>query len=749
MNQNDARARILPTEGGGWEPIAGNELERLLEKRFASNQSARRAVRESTLRILRRCINPAMRDGGNNNTGLVVGYVQSGKTMSFTAVAAAAHDNGFRCVVVIAGSSLTLADQNKDRLAKDLDIGVDFRRPWHRGHNPTTAQLHEVNTALAGWADGRRRKTLLLTSLKHHQHVQNLGILLEALGDTAAPMLIIDDEADQISLNTRVNENTESANYSQILGLRDRAPRHTYLQYTATPQANIFIPLWDRLSPSFCEPLDPGAGYVGGHRVFVDREDAIVRIISQPDLQLSEDLLEAPPSLFQAMRIFFLGVAQGLLSESLTGELPEPPNRSMMVHPSRSQNSHLVFANWIRIAMDGWCRALQDVHDRSIQLDAFQQAYADLVETDTTGQLATFDELAAFLPEAIAHTQVREVNARPGIDRTDWSTEWGQAYSWILVGGQNLDRGFTVEGLTVTYMPRDIGTGQADTIQQRARFFGYKRSYEDLCRIYLDADARRAFSAYVRHERSMRAFLERNRERLAEASIPREFELDAQLRPTRPAVLVDNPRRYVLRNGWLTQKSAIERVSRCRENGAAVQQFVSQRGGLSDLTDTSWVHDPNGIRNDHRHSGLTNIPLRDLYEQVLAGVVLPEAEEHLQWQVALAMIANALDEHRDLMAHIIVMRPNSEPFRGVDDFGCIKKVFAGPYPGRPPYTYAGDAEVHLDDVTLHLHHFDIGHGSDTSAATDRHVLKQRVPVLALWLGERVNRPMIRQDQAAS
>ena len=75
---------------------------------------------------------------------------------------------------------------------------------------------------------------------------------------------------------------------------------------------------------------------------------------------------------------------------------------------------------------------------------------------------------------AFRNTRVLEVNARGG--RTP-PVDWRSAYGWILVGGQAMDRGFTVEGLTVTYMPRGIGVGNADTVQQRARFFGYKRRY--------------------------------------------------------------------------------------------------------------------------------------------------------------------------------------------------------------------------------------------------------------------------------
>lgn len=740
-----ASATVLGTTSPEWEPVVGRELQSLLQKKFPNNEPANRAVRASTLNILRRCVDPTGVDGASN-TGLVVGHVQSGKTMSFTAVAAAAHDNGFRSIVVIAGSSLNLADQNQDRLASDLGIGEWFDRPWHRKHNPTLAQLHELQTALSGWENGRG-KTLLLTSLKHHRHVQNLGRLLEALGELASPMLIIDDEADQISLNTRVNQQDESANYAQILGLRDRAPRHSYLQYTATPQANIFIPLWDRLSPDFCELLTPGAGYVGGHRVFVERGDDLVRIISRTDLDRADDLNDSPDSLFQAMRIFFLGVAQGLVRYNETGERPEPSNRSMMVHPSRSLSSHHVFAGWIRTAKHSWRRVLQDPTDpdRANVVEEFRTAYEDLARTNQHGTLAPFEVLVDLLPEWIGRTQVREVNARPGADRTDWSTEWGQEYPWILVGGQNLDRGFTVEGLTVTYMPREIGTGQADTIQQRARFFGYKASYEDLCRVYLGPDARRAFEVYVRHERSMRDFLDRHQHRLSDPSIPREFELDPQLRPTRPQVLVDNPTRYTLRGGWLPQQGAMDRIQRCRQNGSLVADFVRKRVAVQ-LESASWIADASRIRNDHRHAGVTNLALREVYQELLASIVLPDPDEHTRWQVALSMIANAIDEHEDLAASVILMRPDSDPFRGVDENHRIKQVFAGAYPGRAPYAYLGDRDVHRDDVTLQLHCFDLGSGADSDSAHGREVRETRVPIVALWLGERVNRPMIRQEQ---
>src|SRR6185437_349048 len=103
-------------------------------------------------------------------------------------------------------------------------------------------------------------------------------------------------------------------------------------------------------------------------------------------------------------------------------------------------------------------------------------------------------------------TEVLEVNARPQTPQPDWKN----AYPWILVGGQARDRGFTVEGLTVTYMPREIGVGNADTVEQRARFFGYKRRYLGYCRVFLESTVRNAFRFYLEHERDIRTRLQQH-----------------------------------------------------------------------------------------------------------------------------------------------------------------------------------------------------------------------------------------------
>ena len=98
-----------------------------------------------------------------------------------------------------------------------------------------------------------------------------------------------------------------------------------------------------------------------------------------------------------------------------------------------------------------------------------------------------------------------EVNASRG--KTP-EIRWSDFYSHILVGGQAMDRGFTVEGLTVTYMPRPLATGQVDTTLQRGRFFGYKGSYLGFCRVWLDQANIDAFRAIIEHEEDVRRRLE-------------------------------------------------------------------------------------------------------------------------------------------------------------------------------------------------------------------------------------------------
>ena len=482
---------------GLWEPNVGPEILDFLGNLKNVPRNSRDKMRDDAGSILAKGIDPTAT--ASQETGLVVGYVQSGKTMSFEAVAALARDNDFQIVIVVAGRSTSLLEQSTGRLRRDLRIDEPDRpRNWFLFKNPSNDDgiIQAISGVLDNWRDSRMpksyKKTILITVLKQHQHLGNLTALVRALNIQKVPVLIIDDEADQASLNTEVAKRDESTTYRRLTELRKELPNHTYLQYTATPQAPLLISIIDSLSPNFVQVLEPGDAYVGGQEFFADNR--YIRVIPPKDVPgRSNPLIEPPETLMEALRVFMLGVTAGLANQD-TG------NRSMLVHPSHRTAQHRQFYNWVRNIIDAWKRILDwpdDNPDKRELIEDFREAYADLAKT-AESDLPAFADLTPNLPLAFRNTIVWEINASSG--RTP-QVDWRDSYGWILVGGQAMDRGFTVEGLTVTYMPRGIGGGNADTVQQRARFFGYKRPYLGYCRLYLEQGKLNAFRSYVETRR--------------------------------------------------------------------------------------------------------------------------------------------------------------------------------------------------------------------------------------------------------
>jgi len=501
--------RVIPEglpPGARWQPIVSTETLELLDHLQMVGESRERLQTEAA-NILAKCVPPV--PVTEHATGLVLGYVQSGKTMSFTTVAALARDNGYRMTIVITGISKPLFVQSETRLKNDLRLQVRPDRKWQHYSNPRAndSERRSITDTLADWIDlsvpEQERRAVLITVMKNHAHLNGLIQLLTLLPLENVPVLIIDDEADQAGLNTQVNQGSESPTYRRLQALRAAVPHHTFLQYTATPQAPLLINLIDVLSPRFAELLTPGPAYVGGRQFFID-QPTLVETIPVGDIPTTQNHLNSPPdTLLQSMRLFFLGVAAGLVQTRGRG------NRSMLVHPSLSRTGHRQYTHWVTTIKEAWKNTLEDRNspDRNQLLDDFRPPYDDLAAT--VPGLPTFDALVERLLHAIRQTRVEEVNARQGATP---QIDWRAAYPYILIGGQAMDRGFTVEGLTVTYMPRNVGVGNADTVQQRARFFGYKRDYLGYCRVYLEAGVRDAYRLYVQHEEDLRQRLAEHRD---------------------------------------------------------------------------------------------------------------------------------------------------------------------------------------------------------------------------------------------
>ena len=574
------------------------------------------------------------------------------------------------------------------------------------------------------------KMTVLATVLKHHQRLGNLTQLLQAVGMGGVPVLIIDDEADQASLNTEVAEGEESTTYRRLMALRDALPLHTYLQYTATPQAPLLISIVDSLSPNFVEVLTPGDGYVGGCDLFADNQN-LVRTIPHADVPTNVDPLPAPPdSLLEALRIFMVGVAAGLMLGGNRG------NRSMLVHPSHLTAQHQEYYNWVRDIFEEWKRilGLSDTDpDKQELTEELRAAYNDLEDT-VEGGLPPFDDLAPTFRFAFRRTRLLEVNARAG--RTP-EVDWGSSYGWILVGGQAMDRGFTVEGLTVTYMPRGIGVGNADTVQQRARFFGYKRGYLGFCRVYLGPGTHRAFQRYVEHEEDMRAQLEIIRDSGRSLNDwKRAFVLDTALRPCRQNVLEFDYVRGRFSDDWVAPRVIPATDAVLQANRRTVAEFLAVTPFAAD--------EGHAARTDtQRHEVAVGLTLRDVMERLLIPMRITSSRDSQRITGLLLQLSHALEGNSDEFCTVYRMSPATGRERGVNASGEVTNLFQGQAPVYPAEqrgeVYPGDRAICKDDqVSVQIH---------TLALTrDGLVVGENVLVLAVWVPARLAVGWIDQDQ---
>mgnify|MGYP006270473507 CR=1 FL=1 len=675
-----------------WHPEEGEEVSQLMATLNVSEDS-KQSILEEAKGILSRCVPPTAQD--NNETGLVIGYVQSGKTMSFTTVTALARDNGYQMIIVIAGTSKNLLAQSEARLRRDLRLDVRVDRKWQLFVNPDEQQsnVSVISDTLMDWqdeyVDDSQRQSILITVMKNHHHLRHLRDLLIQLDLSNVPTLIIDDEADQASLNTQVNEDDQSTTYSRLLELREQIPSHTFLQYTATPQAPLLINIIDTLSPNFARILEPGDNYVGGRDFFLERENQLIRLI--PDNEIlgrEDDRIEPPPTLLDAMLLFYVGVAAGMIVDRGRG------NRSMIIHPTHRTDGHQRYYDWVQNIERRW-RQILDLNDfdpdKEEFLEQIQQVHERLFHT-VENIPPLNEDFHQQIKRAIRRTRVIEVNSRSGATP---EIDWRGNYSYILVGGQALDRGFTVEGLTVTYMPRSVGVGNIDTVQQRARFFGYKRHYLGYCRVYLGDETRRAYTSYVEHEEDVRNSLKDfAHEGNPLASWKRAFLMPRGLRPTRNSVIDVDYVRGGYADTWFDFKMPHYTLASAASNFELVNEFINQ---IDLRDDNDYLQSTSSF---HHHRKNTNISLEFVQREFLSNFrVLHQADSERFTGLRL-QIRHYLEENSDATCSIYLMGGENGPGtmreRGTRATGEIRQLFAGAFLRNRvahPEIYPGDREI--------------------------------------------------------
>jgi hypothetical protein len=479
-------------------------------------------VDNSSTKVVAHLANPALDQ--IDTRGLVLGHIQSGKTTNFTAVISKAADAGYRLFIVLSGVSNSLRRQTQLRLDEQLLernplnwIGLTDHRDMGR---PQRFQYAGLNApSLRTVAVVKKNTTRLDNLIEFLRKAQKVGAL------NNCPILVIDDEADQASLSPKMTEAERTAINDRIVTLLTEFPRVAYVAYTATPFANFFVdPKYpENLYPrDFIISLPEPTGYFGPKQMFgVTDQDLpdldVVRLV--PD---AESVLILPPrskaaaedfepqmtkSLRDAIRWFFLATTVRRIMRS-----GNQPHSTMMLHTSERVTQHLRL--W-KVVSKEVVRMRNAVDSGDLtEINAFTDLWnleSVAVDSEMYGyEYPSMEEILLELPvtlKAMGDVSKPEnetccivIDNGSAAKRLLYDNDSPKAV--IVVGGNTLSRGLTLEGLVSSVFVRSISL--YDTLLQMGRWFGYRRGYESLPRVWMPRNVADRFAHLSRVEIEMR-----------------------------------------------------------------------------------------------------------------------------------------------------------------------------------------------------------------------------------------------------
>ena len=502
--------------------------------------------------------------------GLVLGYVQSGKTQNFTALISKAADCGYKLVIVLSGIDNELRKQTQMRIRRDIlgakpdfsELGVpvpqprweyftdeenDFRRP--------STSASEVLTNLS---------PCCLVVKKHAGVLQKvinwLSPAAEEMKQNPPPTLIIDDEADQASINTRGEDYDPTIINGRIRSIiKLFESRCRYVAYTATPFANFFINSkayadefgHDLFPEHFLRALPLPAGYVGTADIYglpsgilrnanEVRPAGICRLVTdRPDDFGQAHAKNVPEGLYHAVLSFYIGTAVTGLQRGKD----EPC--TMLVHVSHLNDDQEDNDSTVNACLEDLQSRVLSVTSSIHLRSEFEKLYRDdfmpgsMARSASAKALPAFDdvwvEVERLLNDSVM--QVRVVNGqRDSAPDFESPNSPDRDFKGILVGGNLLSRGLTLKNLLVSYFLRR--SAQADTMLQMARWLGYRRDYLHLMRIYTTIESQRDMEEIAGAEQDVRNQIDQME---AEGKTPREFAVRVRIRqdllPTRRAAM--------------------------------------------------------------------------------------------------------------------------------------------------------------------------------------------------------------------
>lgn len=499
------------------------------------NESVIDALSDVSDEILDLCGNPA-EEGVWKRKGLVLGDVQSGKTSNYLALCNKAADAGYKLIILLTGTIESLRKQTQERVDAGF-VGLNSRNVLQK--NPekkfigvgninsnrtaypftdiisdfSSTKLQSLNFKITGLDE-----PVILVLKKNKSVLENLATWLSTRNTSKIgekidlPLLLIDDEADNASVNTRKEDESPTAINNAIVEVLKLFNRSSYVAVTATPFANIFIdPDLDKgadefnLFPSdFIYALSAPTNYIGTNKIFgeeaqyadalepiddVEIDDTKGEYVFRSKAKSRHQVPYIPESLKEAIKYFLLVNAVLDLDGSTHS------HRSMLVNVSQFVAVQGQLYDFILEYLRKMKSKIQSYSKLGYEEAIKNSSIADLKSTwDWYGLESkteySFKEILCVLYEATTPIEVRLVNQKAkekGIERLDYEPYKECGLRVIAIGGNSLSRGLTLEGLSVSYFDRN--SQMYDTLMQMGRWFGYRKGYDHLFKIWMEPEA--------------------------------------------------------------------------------------------------------------------------------------------------------------------------------------------------------------------------------------------------------------------
>lgn len=484
------------------------QVKALLEKQIPDPEEVAE-IGGTANNVAGRWVDPLGPDAQSN--GLIYGLVQSGKTAVLTYTGAIGADTGYKALIVLTADNNPLYAQTLGRVRQALP-GMDII---------AKTELADA----ASFAKRIRSGTCAVVVSKNAAVLKRLIDNFAIAKLTGLSCLIMDDEADQATPNTRawLDDKTRSKINEQISIIRGFFRRNTYLQVTATPQALFLQPCGNELRPEFTVLSQPGADYVGGTQFFGEGA-ALIREFPLSDLAVlapapqPKPSATAPKSLLEALDCF-------MVAATFKRSAEPDQNCAFLCHVSARVADHRHMVGVMRRYKSDLSHDLKQ--GNAATTARLKRAYEDLCKTCEPLRRADFETLIERISFFAPGIDVKLVNGQ-----TDDDAAVGSPYT-LFVGGNKLGRGVTIRNLLVSYYGRATGRPQADTVLQHARMYGYRRRDLGLLRLFLPPEVHAVFRAINEMEQDLRKLLARH-----PCEGFRGIYLEKNLAPTRHSVLV-------------------------------------------------------------------------------------------------------------------------------------------------------------------------------------------------------------------